>query len=183
MYATRTTQFLVGLFALAGLAALMFLSFRLGQLELFTPANYMIYANFDNVSGLKAGDNVEIAGVAVGKVASIALDQERAHVAMRIDRGVQIDEDAIAAVRTRGIIGDKYVAVSPGPSDRYLGSGGVLRQTESAFVLEDAIGQLINNMGSGGSKKQSGDKNSDALDDSPAGAGSGSAKPGPPQSK
>jgi phospholipid/cholesterol/gamma-HCH transport system substrate-binding protein len=183
MYATRTTQFLVGLFALAGLAALAFLSFRLGQLELFTPPNYTIYANFDNVSGLKAGDNVEIADVAVGKVLSISLKQERARVAMRIDRGVQIDEDSIAAVRTRGIIGDKYVAVSPGPSDKYLAGGGVLRQTESAFVLEEAIGQLINNMGSGGSKKQSGDKSSDGLDDSPIGADPGSAKPGPPPKK
>ena len=176
MYATRTTQFLVGLFALAGLAALAFLSFRLGQLELFTPPNYVILANFDNVSGLKAGDNVEIAGVAVGKVFSISLKEERARVAMRIDRGVQIDQDSIAAVRTRGIIGDKYVAISPGPSDKYLSNGGVLRQTESAFVLEDAIGQLINNMGSGGSKKQSGDNGSDKLEDSPAGGDPGSAK-------
>ncbi len=138
--------------------------------------NYTIYANFDNVSGLKTGDNVEIAGVAVGKVLSISLKQERARVEMRIDQGVQIDEDAIAAVRTRGIIGDKYVAVSPGPSDKYLASGGVLRQTESAFVLEDAIGQLINNMGSGGSKKQSGDKGSDGLDDSPISADPGSCE-------
>src|SRR5262245_30418171 len=106
MYATRTTQFLVGLFALGGLAALAFLSFRLGQLELFTPPNYVIFANFDNVSGLKTGDNVEIAGVDVGKVFSISLKEERARVAMRIDRGVQIDEDSIAAIRTRGIIGD-----------------------------------------------------------------------------
>ena len=173
MYASRTTQFLVGVFALAGLAALSFLSFRLGQLELFTPANYTIYANFDNVSGLKAGDSIEIAGVSVGKVEAIKLKQERARVVMRIDRGVEIDEDAIAAVRTRGIIGDKYVAISPGPSDKNLGPGGVLRQTESAFVLEDAIGQLINNMGSGGSKKQSGDKSSDSLDDSVGGAAPG----------
>jgi phospholipid/cholesterol/gamma-HCH transport system substrate-binding protein len=183
MYATRTTQFLVGLFALAGLAALAFLSFRLGQLELFAPPNYTIYANFDNVSGLKTGDNVEIAGVDVGKVLSISLKQERARVAMRIDRGVQIDEDSIASIRTRGIIGDKYVAISPGPSDKLLATGGVIRQTEPAFVLEDVIGQFINNMGSGGSKKQNGDKSSDGLEDSPIGADSGSAKPGPPPKK
>jgi phospholipid/cholesterol/gamma-HCH transport system substrate-binding protein len=178
MYASRTTQFLVGLFALAGLAALAFLSFRLGKLELFSAPGYVIYANFDNVSGLKAGDNVEIAGVPVGKVLSISLTQERARVQMRVNQGVQIDDDAIAAVRTRGIIGDKYVAVSPGPSEHYLSSGGVIRQTESAFVLEDAIGQLINNMGSGGSKKQSADKGSDGLDDSPIAEPNG-AKPRP----
>lgn len=153
MYASRTTQFMVGIFALAGLAALAFLSFRLGKLELFAPPGYVIYANFDNVSGLKVGDDVEIDGVSVGKVISISLSNERAKVTMRINRGVKIDDEAIAAIRTRGIIGDKYVAISPGPSDKYLSEGGVIRQTESAFVLEDAIGQLINNMGSGSSKK------------------------------
>jgi phospholipid/cholesterol/gamma-HCH transport system substrate-binding protein len=164
MYASRTTQFIVGLFALAGLAALAFLSFRLGKLELFAPPSYVIYANFDNISGLKSGDSVEIAGVAIGKVIGITLNGERAKVAMRIDRGVKIDSDAIASIRTRGLIGDKYVAILPG-SGEYLANGGVLRQTESAVVLEDVIGQFINNIGtSGGGKKQSAEKGSDALD-------------------
>ncbi len=176
MYASRTTQFLVGIFALAGLAALGFLSFRLGKLELFAPPSYVIYANFDNVSGLKAGDNVEIAGVSVGKVTSIVLNSERAKVTMRVDRGVQIDDEAIAAIRTRGIIGDKYVAISPGPGEKFLADRGVLRQTESAFVLEDAIGQLINNMGSG-AKKQSSEKGGDSLDSTPVITDPGSAKP------
>lgn len=177
MYASRTTQFIVGIFALAGLLALAFLSFRLGKLELFAPPSYVIYANFDNVSGLKSGDSVEIAGVNVGKVTSLTLNSERAKVTMRIDRGVQIDDEAIAAIRTRGIIGDKYVAISPGPGEQYLANGGIVRQTESAFVLEDAIGQLINNMGSGGSKKQSSEKGSDALDSTPVITDPGSAKP------
>jgi phospholipid/cholesterol/gamma-HCH transport system substrate-binding protein len=160
MYASRTTQFIVGLFAIAGLAALAFLSFRLGKLELFTPPGYVLYANFDNVSGLKDGDNVEIAGVAVGKVLSITLKDERAQVKMYIDNRVKIDDEAIASVRTRGIIGDEYMAISPG-SGNYLSNGGVVRQTESAFDLVGAVGQLINNMGSGGSKKQTTDKGSD----------------------
>ncbi len=164
MYASRTTQFIVGIFALAGLAALAFLSFRLGKLELFAPPSYVIYANFDNISGLKTGDSVEIAGVAVGKVIRITLNGERAKVAMRIDRGVKIDSDAIASIRTRGLIGDKYVAILLGSGEN-LANGGVIRQTESAVVLEDVIGQLINNLGtSGGSKKQSAQKGSDALD-------------------
>lgn len=162
MYASRTTQFLVGIFALAGLAALAFLSFRLGKVELFAPPGYVIYAKFDNVSGLKSGDGVEIDGVSVGKVTSIVLSDQRAKVTMRIHRGVGIDDDAIAAIRTRGIIGDKYVAISLG-SGKDLTDGGVLRQTESAFVLEDAIGQLINNMGSGGSKKTTEKSNDDSA--------------------
>jgi phospholipid/cholesterol/gamma-HCH transport system substrate-binding protein len=170
---------LVGIFALAGLAALAFLSFRLGKLELFPPPGYTIYANFDNVSGLKDGDGIEIAGVSVGKVLSITLNNERAKVKMRINRGVQIDDEAIAAIRTRGIIGDKYVAISLGPGEKFLANGGMVRQTESAFVLEDAIGQLINNIGSGGSKKPSADKGSESLDDSPTITDPGVAKPRP----
>ncbi|HKD66549.1 MAG TPA: outer membrane lipid asymmetry maintenance protein MlaD [Candidatus Binataceae bacterium] len=178
MYASRTTQFLVGIFALAGLAALVVLSFRLGKLELLAPPSYMIYANFDNVTGLKSGDNVEIAGVGVGRVISISLSGDRARVAMRINRGVQIDDEAIAAIRTRGIIGDKYMAISPGPGEKYLSNGGVLRQTESAVVLEDLIGQFINSMGSGGTKKQNGEKESDGIE-TPAITDPGSAKPKP----
>jgi len=152
MYASRTTQLLVGMFAVLGILAMAFLSLRLGKVELFTPPSYRIYANFDNIAGLKDGADVEIAGVPVGKVVDIALNQERARVTMRLDNGVKVDEDAVAAVRTRGIIGDKYVAISPGASDKYVGDGGTLRQTESSFVLEDAIGQLISSPSTGGEK-------------------------------
>lgn len=157
MYASRTTQFVVGIFALIGIAALAYLSVQLGQVEIFPPPSYTIYANFDNVAGLKNGDAVQIAGVDVGKVASITLlpRQERAHVAMRINDGVKVDDEAIAAIRTRGIIGDKYVAISPGAGEKYLANDQTLRQTESSFVLEDAIGQLINNMSTGGGGKGS----------------------------
>ncbi len=128
------------------------------------------------------GDAVEIAGVNVGKVLSLSLNQERARVAMRIDRGVTIDEDAIAAIRTRGIIGDRYVAISPGPSEKFLADGAVLRQTESAFVLEDVIGQLINNAGTGGGKKQSAEKGSNG-NDLPTLTDPGSGKSPPPSAK
>lgn len=152
MYASRTTQLVVGIFAVLGIAAMAFLSLRLGKVELFAPPSYRIYANFDNIAGLKDGADIEIAGVPVGKVVSIALNQERARVAMRIDKGVKVDEDAVAAIRTRGIIGDKYVAISPGASEKYVSNDGTLRQTESSFVLEDAIGQLISGSSMGGDK-------------------------------
>jgi phospholipid/cholesterol/gamma-HCH transport system substrate-binding protein len=152
MYASRATQLIVGVFAMLGIAAMAFLSLRLGRVELFPPPGYTIFANFDNISGLKTGDRVEIAGVQVGKVTSVALNRERARIAMRVERDVKVDDEAIAAIKTSGIIGDKYVSISPGPGERMLGDGATLRQTESAFVLEDAIGQLINNSGSGGEK-------------------------------
>lgn len=158
MYASRTTQFIVGLFGILGIAALAILSLSLGRIPLFPSPSYTLYAKFDNVSGLKNGDAVEIAGVKVGKVLAINLNHERARVAMRINNGVRVDDESIAAIKTSGIIGDKYVSISPGAGERILGNGDRIRQTESAFVLEDAIGQLINSSASGaagGDKKDS----------------------------
>jgi phospholipid/cholesterol/gamma-HCH transport system substrate-binding protein len=151
MYASRFTQFVVGIFALAGIAALVYLSVRLGNVGIFPVPGYTLYANFDNVAGLKTGDLVELAGVTVGKVQVISLLNNRAHVGLRINNGVDIDTDAIAAVKTSGIIGDKYVSIALGAGEHDLTNGGTIRQTQSAFVLEDAIGQLINNSGSGSS--------------------------------
>jgi phospholipid/cholesterol/gamma-HCH transport system substrate-binding protein len=152
MYASRSTQMIVGVFALLGIAALVYLSVRLGNVGVFPTPGYTLYANFDNISGLKAGDQVQLAGVPIGKVLSVSLKDNRAHVSMRINNGVQIDSDAIAAIKTSGIIGDKYVSIALGPSEHNLVDGGVIRETQSAFVLEDAIGQLINSSGSGASK-------------------------------
>lgn len=156
MYASWTTKLIVGIFALLGIVALIFLSLRLGRIELFSNGGYVLYANFDNISGLKSGDQVEVAGVQIGKVIAIGLKDNRAQVGMRINNGVQIDTDAIASIKTSGIIGDKYVSISLGAGDHDLGNGGVIRRTQSAFVLEDAIGQLINSSNS----SSSGDKGS-----------------------
>lgn len=152
MYASRTTQFVVGLFALIGIGALIFLSVRLGRVELFPPPGYTLHADFDNVSGLKPGDQVLLDGVAIGKVTAIGLHDNRAHVELRIDRGVEIDDEAFAAIKSSGIIGDKFVAIALGPGDRTLTNGTVIRHTQSSVVLEDLIGQLINSgPGSGSS--------------------------------
>jgi len=161
MYATRTTQLIVGIFAILGIIALAILSLSLGKLTLLPRPGYTLYASFDNISGLKTGDQVQLAGVQVGKVVEIGLKDVRARVAMRVDEGVPIDADAIAAVKTSGIIGDKYVSIALGPSDRILRDGDTIRQTESAFVLEDAIGQIINSSGSSGESKDSKSSNSD----------------------
>ncbi len=161
MYATRTTQLIVGIFAILGIIALAILSLSLGKLTLLPKPGYTLYASFDNISGLKAGDQIQLDGVQIGKVAQIGLKDMRARVAMRIDDGVEIDADAIAAVKTSGIIGDKYVSIALGPSDRILKDGETIRQTQSAFVLEDAIGQLINSSGSSGDSKESKSSNSE----------------------
>src|SRR5271170_7476479 len=126
MYASRTTQFIVGIFALLGIAALVVLSLRLGRVELLPEPGYTIYANFDNISGLRKGDRVEIAGVQIGKVISIVLNQDRARIAMRLNSEVKVDDQAIAAIKTSGLIGDKYVSVAPGPGDHDMTDGGTL---------------------------------------------------------
>jgi len=143
---------------MVGIAALSVLAFTLGRIPLVTQPHYTLYAMFDNVSGLKVNDAIQIAGVKVGKVTSITLSQknERARVTLQMDEDVMIDDQAIASIKTSGIIGDKYVAVSIGGGNP-LKDGGVINQTESSFVLEDAIAQLMNNTGksSGGGSESS----------------------------
>ena len=166
MYASRTTQLIVGIFALLGIAALAYLSITLGHVELFRTPGYELYANFDNLGGLKAGDLVEIAGVHVGKVQTIALAGNRAHVTLHLRQGVEVDSEAIAEIDTSGLLGDKYISVELGGGDT-LKPGDTIRQTQSAFILEKAIGQLINNMGSGSSSASGSSANSKAGNNCP----------------
>lgn len=162
MYASRTTQLIVGIFAILGILALAILSLSLGKISILPPPGYTLYANFDNISGLKTGDEVQLAGVQIGKIMGIGLKDYRARVAMRINEGVQIDEGAIASCKTSGLIGNKYLSIDLGPSDHILNTGDTIRQTQSCFVLEDAIGQLINSSGSSSSSSTS------AKDNKPA---------------
>lgn len=145
MYASRTTKFIVCVFGLVGIAALSLLAFTLGRIPLVAPPSYTLYAMFDNVSGLEVNAAIQIAGVKVGKVAGITLSQknERARVTMQIDDDVVIHDEAIASIKTSGLIGEKYVSISTAGGDP-LKDGGVITDTQPAFVLEDAIGQLVN---------------------------------------
>lgn len=135
----------VGIFVLIGILCLAYLSIKLGKMEILGGDNYVVYARFDSVSGLKEGASAEIAGVEVGRVDRIVLDpkSDQARVSLRIRSGVKLTDDVIASVRTRGIIGDKFVNLSPGGSEKYLASGGTIRNTESAVDLEELISQYI----------------------------------------
>ena len=133
----------VGLFLVVGILCLGYLSIRLGKLELVGGDDVPVTAEFSTVAGLKKGANVEIAGVEVGKVDSIDIRDYKAVVRMRVRRGLRLQEDTIASVRTRGLIGDKYINLSPGASDRLIPPGGKIRETESAVDLEGLIGQFI----------------------------------------
>jgi phospholipid/cholesterol/gamma-HCH transport system substrate-binding protein len=135
----------VGLFMVAGFLCFAWLSVKLGDVALFGPPTYTLTANFGSVSGLKSGAIVEIAGVKVGKVSAIHLDPDKyeAIVELGIDRGVILQEDSIASIRTAGIIGDRYVDISPGGSEKLIGTGGRIIETESAINLEELVSKYI----------------------------------------
>jgi phospholipid/cholesterol/gamma-HCH transport system substrate-binding protein len=133
----------VGLFVVLGLCALAYLSVRLGQLQIGLGNTYDLLAVFPSVAGLRAGATVEIAGVQVGRVQDIKLADYAAAVTLRIDKQVQLQEDAIASIRTRGLIGEKYVRITPGGSDHVLATGGRIREVEPPIDIESLIGHFI----------------------------------------
>ena len=146
-------ELIVGVFVLIGIAALTYLAVKLGKLEIIGSNQRDVQAVFDSVAGLKPGAAVEVAGVQVGQVKRIALDGEYAVVTLSLHPNVKVHQDAIAAIRTRGLIGDKYVSLSPGGSDKELPPGGKIRDTESGVDLEAIIGEFIH--GSAGSEEKS----------------------------
>jgi phospholipid/cholesterol/gamma-HCH transport system substrate-binding protein len=133
----------VGIFVLLGIACMAWLSVKLGKLDIVGGDHVPVHAEFASVSGLKRGASVEIAGVEVGKVDAITLRGYQADVLMRIRGGVRLQEDTIASIRTRGLIGDKFVSLSPGASDRTIPPDGKIRETESAVDLEGLLGEFI----------------------------------------
>jgi len=133
----------VGIFVLIGLACLIYLAVHLGKMEVFGKG-YHVYASFDNISGLKTGAAVEVAGVDVGRVESITVTPEnRAKLDLSINPHITLKEDAIASIRTKGIIGDKYIKLSPGYAEKTIPPGGKIRDTESAMEWEEIIAQYI----------------------------------------
>ena len=133
----------VGLFVLAGILCLGWLSVKLGKLEIVGGDTVPVVAEFTSAAGLKEGGSVEIAGVEVGKVASISVNDYKARVLLKIRKGIPLQEDTIASIRTRGLIGDRYVNLAPGASDRLIPPGGRIRETEPAVDLEGLLGQFI----------------------------------------
>lgn len=135
----------VGLFMVVGFLCFAWLSIRLGDVGLFTDRTYPVVASFGSVSGLKQGATVEVAGVQIGKVESIRLDPSsyEAVVRMSVDQDVKLQEDSIASIRTAGIIGDRYVDISPGGSPALIKPGGEITETESAINLEELVSKYI----------------------------------------
>jgi len=136
-------EVMVGLFIVAGVICLGYLSIRLGKMEIFGGKGYDLQATFSNAGGLKVGSGILIAGVEIGRVKSIVMENYQASVVMGLPTDVKIQDDAIASIRTKGLIGEKYIDITPGGSDKVLPPGGKIRETQPAVDMEELISRYV----------------------------------------
>jgi phospholipid/cholesterol/gamma-HCH transport system substrate-binding protein len=136
-------EMVVGVFVFVGILCLGYLSIKLGKLEMIGGDVYEVEAQFNSASGLKPGSTIEIAGVEVGRVRGITLNQDRAMVKLAVNKTVKLYTDTIASIKTRGIIGEKFLALSPGGGGDPLKPGDTIRDTESGLDLEELVSQYV----------------------------------------
>ena len=133
----------VGIFLLLGILALGYLSVKLGRVSFFGASGYVVIVDFPSIGGLKVGSNVEIAGVEIGRVETIRLADYQARVTLRVSADVKLQEDAIASIKTKGLIGEKYVRISPGGSDKLIPPNGRIREVEAPVDFEELLSKYI----------------------------------------
>jgi phospholipid/cholesterol/gamma-HCH transport system substrate-binding protein len=133
----------VGLFIIAGIICLGYLSIKLGKMEVLGSKGYELNALFSNSGGLKSGASVVIAGVNVGSVKSITLEDYQARIVLSLEQSVKIQEDAIASIKTKGLIGEKYIEITPGGSEKIVPPGGRIHETQPAMDLEELISKFV----------------------------------------
>lgn len=154
----RTTLDLwVGLFVVAGLAAVLVLAMKVGNLSTFNMSeSYALQADFDNIGGLKARSPVKSAGVVVGRVTAITFDNKsfRARVSMVVDKRYQFPKDTFAKILTAGLLGEQYIGLDPGGDELTLKSGDQIAKTQSAVVLESLISSFLYNKAAEGEVKK-----------------------------
>jgi len=134
---------IVGIFVVIGLLCIGYMTLTLGEVSFLGDDSYPLYARFASVAGLKAGSPVEILGLEVGRVENLSMDQDHqmAVAEIKIKKGIRIYDDAIASVKTAGLIGDKYIQIDPGGSGTALKPGGTITDTSSPLDIEDLIGK------------------------------------------
>ena len=133
----------VGCFVLVGILALGYLSIKLGRVSWLGGGGYDVTADFPSVGGLKAGSSVEIAGVEVGRVESIGLADYQARVVLRLELSVKLQDDSIASIKTKGLIGERYIRISPGGSDKAIAPNGRIREVEPPVDFEELLSKYI----------------------------------------
>ena len=140
---TSKIEFFVGLFVLAGLAAIAYLALKIGAGALLGSDTYTLRARFTSVNGLNPGANVVISGVTVGRVETVELGPNYAAIVeLRLRKNVQLPTDTIASIKTSGLIGDRYISLSPGGDTEILAPGGMITETESSIDLESLISRF-----------------------------------------
>ena len=133
----------VGIFILAGILCLGYLSIRLAKMEILGGEGYEIHAIFSDIGGLKEGASVVIAGVTVGRVRTITMEDYEAKVVLSFPKEVKLQEDAIASIKTKGMIGEKYIQITPGGSEKMIQPGERIRETQPAVDLEQLISNFV----------------------------------------
>jgi len=144
MQTYRRAEITVGVFVFLGLLAIGWLAIIVGKVGGLGQSGYVLTANFDDAGGVRSGGDIMMAGVVIGRVDSVHLkDNDHASIILRINDGIQITEDAFASVRTKGIIGDRYIRVTQGSEETFLEAGSEIEETESAINIEDLISKYI----------------------------------------
>lgn len=135
----------VGIFVVIGLICIGYMSIKLGDVTIFGDNSYSLFAKFSSISGLKTGSSVQMLGVDIGKVNSMVLDQDTqlAVVELRIQNDIVVYDDAIASIKTSGIIGDKYVQIDPGGGGDVLEKGATIIDTNPPIDIESLIGKFV----------------------------------------
>ena len=136
-------EFFVGLFMAIGILCIAFLSIRIARNEFFASAGYAVQAVFSNANGIRCGTQILIAGVEIGRVKDVSLQDYEAKVMLMIQPGVVLQQDSIASIKTKGMIGEKYIEITPGADDRTIAPGGRLRDTQPAMDLEGLISKYV----------------------------------------
>lgn len=139
-YAMETT---VGIFLVFGLLCIGYMTVKLGHVSLFGDNTYSLFARFTTVSGLRAGSPVDMLGIEVGRVGRLTMDQkdQKAVVEITIQKDIKVYDDAIASIKTEGLIGDMFLSIDPGGAGKLLGPGGTITETQPAVDIVDLIGK------------------------------------------
>jgi phospholipid/cholesterol/gamma-HCH transport system substrate-binding protein len=139
-YTVETT---VGIFLVFGLLCVGYMAVKLGHVSLLGDNTYSLYARFTTVNGLRVGSSVNMLGIEIGRVTGLTMDQkdQEAVVEIRIQKDIKVYDDAIASIRTEGLIGDKFLSIDPGGSGNLLGHDGTITETQPAVDMVDLIGK------------------------------------------
>ena len=139
-YAVETT---VGIFLVFGLLCVGYMTLKLGHVSLLGDNAYSLFARFTTVSGLRVGSPVNMLGINVGRVGQLTMDQkdQKAVVEIRIRKDIKVYDDAIASIKTEGLIGDMFLSIDPGGGGKLLGPGGTITETQPAVDMVDLVGK------------------------------------------